>query len=129
MKKNDLITATISDLGSNCEGICKVENYTCFIPFTIVGEKVIFKVLKVNKNLVYGKVVEVLTPSEYRVRPKCAVFGKCGGCNIQHLKYTEQLKIKSNTIKTCFKKIAGIDAQISPVKRGESEYYYRNKIL
>lgn len=128
MKKNDLITATILDLGSNCEGICKVDGYTCFIPFTIVGEKIIFKVLKVNKNLVYGKLVETLTPQESRVRPKCQAFTKCGGCNLQHIRYKDQLKIKSNIIKTCFKKIAGLDVDVLPVQYTKEEYFYRNKI-
>ncbi len=128
MKKNDIVTAVILGYGSNSEGIAKVDNIVCFIPFALLGEKVSFKVLKVNKNIAYCKLIEVLTPSEDRVRPLCKFFEKCGGCQLQHAKIKAQYKIKSGVIKDCFKKIANLDANINNVIKGDSEYYYRNKI-
>ncbi len=128
MKKNDVLTAEITNMGSNCEGIAKVDGIVCFIPFSLLGEKVEFKVLKVNKNIAFCKLLDVLTPSEDRVRPLCKYYKKCGGCQLQHVKQKTALKIKSNIIKDCFKKIANIDVEIKPAVKGESEYYYRNKI-
>ncbi len=129
MRKNDILTGTISSLGYNCEGICKLEDGTvCFVPFALVGEKVQFKVLKVNKNIAYCKLLEVLTPAEERVRPLCNVYGKCGGCQIQHAKYNTQLKIKSQIISDCFLKIAGIEVKVEQAVKSANEYGYRNKI-
>ena len=128
MKKNDVLTAEITNIGSNCEGIAKVDGIVCFIPFSLIGEKVEFKVLKVNKNIAFCKLLDVLTPSEDRVRPLCKYYTKCGGCQLQHVKQKAEFKIKSNIIKDCFKKIAGIDLEINTVVKSESEYGYRNKM-
>ena len=128
MKKNDIVTAVIENIGSNCEGIVKVDGIVCFVPFSLIGEKVVFKVLKVKKNIAFCKLLDVLTPSDDRVRPLCPIFTKCGGCQMQHLKVKNQLKFKSNIIKDCFKKIAGLDVLIEPPIKNENEYFYRNKI-
>ncbi len=128
MQKNEVYTHVIDDIGFNGEGITKVDGITCFVPYSITGEKVEFKVLKVSGNLAYCKYQEIVTPADQRVRPKCPVYTKCGGCQLQHLKYTEQLKLKANTIKNCFKKIAGLDVTVSKPIKSESEYGYRNKL-
>ena len=128
MRKNDEIIGVVSGVGSNSEGVIKVDNFVCFVPYSLVGEKVRFKVLKVNKNIVYGKLIEVLTPAEARVRPLCAVYEKCGGCQLQHLKYSNQLKVKSQTVKDCLYKIAGVDLDVPTAIKSNFEYNYRNKL-
>ena len=128
MRKNDEIIGIVEGIGSNSEGILKIDNFVCFVPFALVGEKVCFKVLKVNKNIVYGKLLEVLTPSDARVRPRCVVYEKCGGCQLQHLKYASQLKVKSKTVKDCLKKISGIDLDVPIAIKSNLEYNYRNKL-
>ncbi|MBR4419843.1 MAG: 23S rRNA (uracil(1939)-C(5))-methyltransferase RlmD, partial [Clostridia bacterium] len=81
MKKNDILKGTISSMGYNGEGIVKYQDGTvCFVPFAIEGEEVSFKVLKINKNIAYCKLEEVLKSSGDRVLPNCPVFKKCGGC-------------------------------------------------
>ena len=128
MKKNDVLTAEITAIGSNCEGIAKVDGIVCFIPFSLLGEKVEFKVLKVNKNIAFCKLLDVLTPSEDRVRPLCKFYTKCGGCQLQHVRQKAEFKIKSNIIKDCFKKIAGLEVEVNPIVKSENEYGYRNKM-
>ncbi len=128
MRKNDEIIGIVSGIGSNSEGVIKIDNFVCFVPYALTSEKVRFKVLKVNKNIVYGKLIEVLTPAEARVRPRCAVYEKCGGCQLQHLKYSSQLKIKSKTVKDCLYKIAGIDVDVPTAVKSNFEYNYRNKL-
>ena len=128
MRKNDEIIGLVEGIGSNSEGVIKIDNFVCFVPYALMGEKVRFKVLKVNKNIVYGKLLEVLTPSEVRVRPFCAVYEKCGGCQLQHVKYQSQLKIKSKTVKDCIKKIAGIDIEVPVTVKSPLECKYRNKL-
>ena len=113
MKKNDVLTGIVTSYGSEGEGVIKQDGYTIFLPFAIPGEKVRYKILKVNKQLAFAKVEEVLTPAEERVRPKCPVFQKCGGCSLQHVSYKEQLKIKKELISNCFKKIAFINVEPS----------------
>lgn len=128
MVKNEEKTGLVSAIGFNGEGIIKDEGYVIFVPFSLQGEKIRYRVLKVSSNIVYGKLLEVLTPAEERVRPKCPVFGKCGGCQLQHLEYSHQLKLKENNIYTCFRKIAGLDVDVKPTVQGDSCLRYRNKL-
>ncbi len=128
MQKNDIYTQTITDLGYNGEGIVKIDGITCFVPFTLIGEKVEFKVLKVAGNIAYCKQLQILTPADNRVRPKCSVFTKCGGCQLQHQKYSEQLRLKRKIVKICFKKIANLDVSVLPVAHSDTDYEYRNKL-
>ncbi len=128
MVKNEEKTGVVISIGMNGEGVLKDEDTVIFVPFALPGEKIRYKILKVTKKCAYGKLLEVITPAEERVRPKCSVFSKCGGCQLQHLKYTSQLSVKEKNVKTCFKKIAGIDVEVKQTVKGENEYYYRNKL-
>ena len=128
MNKNDVREGTVVAIGMNGEGVLKDNGIIVFVPFALVGEKIRYKILKVSSGYAYGKVEEVLTPAEERVRPKCPVFGKCGGCQLQHVKYVSQLRIKEENIANCFKKIAFSDVLIKPTVRGDDEFRYRNKL-
>ena len=128
MVKNEEKIGVVLSIGMNGEGVLKEEDTVVFVPFALTGEKIRYKILKVTKKCAYGKLLEVITPAEERVRPKCPVFTKCGGCQIQHLKYSAQLLAKEKNVKTCFKKIANIDADIKNAVKGDNEFYYRNKL-
>jgi 23S rRNA (uracil1939-C5)-methyltransferase len=128
IEKNDIICATTDAIGSNGEGIIKHEGITFFVPACLPGEKVVFRVLKVKGNIGYGKVEEILTPAEERVREKCPVFLKCGGCCLQHLEYSAQLTHKATIVKDALRKIGGIQISVPPAIRSDFPYGYRNKL-
>ena len=128
MKKNDEFVGIVSAIGSNGEGIVKCEDKVVFVPLALTGEKIKYKILKVTSKCAYGKVLEIFTPAEMRVRPKCTVFGKCGGCQLQHVKYINQLKIKEQSILNTFRKVAGLDVDVKPTVKGDNEFRYRNKL-
>lgn len=128
MHKNDELIGNVSAIGSNMEGIVRIDDTICFVPYALIGEKIKFKVLKVTKNVAFCKLLEVLTPAEERVRPRCRTYSKCGGCQLQHLRYKEQLKLKSNSVSECLRKIAGIDFLVPTAIKSEFEYEYRNKL-
>ncbi len=128
MEKNQEFVGIVSAMGSNGEGIIKQDGRVVFVPFTLLGEKVRYKVLKLTSKCVYGKALEVLTPSEVRVRPKCPVFTKCGGCQLQHIKYTHQLIIKQESIKKTFKSVANLDVEINSTICSDNDFRYRNKL-
>ena len=128
IEKNDIICAVTDAIGSNGEGIIRHEGVTFFVPACLPGEKVRFKVLKVKGNIGYGKVEEVLTPAEERVREKCPVFSRCGGCCLQHLDYDYQLMHKSKVVKDALRKIGGLNIEVPMAVRSDHEYGYRNKL-
>ncbi|MBQ8885682.1 MAG: 23S rRNA (uracil(1939)-C(5))-methyltransferase RlmD [Clostridia bacterium] len=127
-EKNQSVCAITEALGSNGEGILRHEGITFFVPFCLPGEKVSFRVLKIKDKIGYGKVEEILTPAEERVRAKCPVFGKCGGCQLQHMSYGEQLRFKSEVVQNALKKIAGVSFDVPLAVKSDSDYAYRNKL-
>ena len=68
------------------------------VPFTLPGERVRARVFRNHKNFSEADLVEVLTPSPHRVTPRCPIFGRCGGCQYQHLAYAEQLAWKQRQV-------------------------------
>ncbi len=128
IEKNDVLCAVASAIGSNGEGIIKHEGITFFVPACLPGEKVCFKVLKIKGNIGYGKVEEILTPAEERVREKCPVYSRCGGCCLQHLDYNAQLLHKSAVVKEALRKIAGLHIDVPLAVKSDSPYGYRNKL-
>ena len=128
INKNDERIGVVTATGANGEGIIKDDGVVIFIPFAFLGEKVKYRVLKVKKNYAFAKIIEVLTPAEERVKPKCPLFTRCGGCQLQHVKYSIQLKMKSKTVEDCFKKIAGLSVNVPMTKKSPKEYGYRNKL-
>lgn len=128
MQKNDEFVVTISNLGSNGEGVASVDNTVVFVPFALPQEKVKIHIVKVLKNFAYAKLVQVLEPAKQRVQPKCPVFKKCGGCQLQHLQYSSQLIFKQNLVQNNLKKFAGVDHAVLPCVPSSLEYAYRNKL-
>lgn len=128
IKKNDYFDINITDIGINGEGIGKIDNFTIFVEGALPNEKVNIKIIKVKKNYGYGKLIKVITPSPYRKEPICKYFNKCGGCNLLHLDYNQQLNIKSKFIQSNLKKIAKIEDIKVPVAIGmDNPFNYRNK--
>ena len=115
-------------MGTEGEGIIKCDGTTAFVPFCLVGERVQFKALKVGGNVAYGKIEKLETTAYCRVNPPCPVFGKCGGCALQHMDYAAQLEFKRGLVKNALMKIGGIDADVEPAVGCDKQYRYRNKL-
>ena len=128
MIKNEERVGVVMSVGMNGEGVLKDEDKIVFVPFALPEEKIRYKVLKVTKACAFGKVLEVITPAEERIREACPVFGKCGGCQLQHVRYGKQLDIKEQNVKTCFRKIANINVDVHKTVKGDGEFRYRNKL-
>ena len=132
MKKNDLFTVTIEDMGSEGEGIGKVDGFPLFIKDALIGDVVEAKVMKLKKNYGYARLMQVLTPSPDRVAPKCALHQKCGGCQIQAMSYEKQLEFKENKVRNNLIRLGGfapeyLDARMEPIIGMADPYHYRNK--
>ncbi len=128
LEKNTYITAVTEALGSNGEGIVRHEGVTFFVPNCLPGEKVTFRVVKIKDKIGYGKVEEILTPAEERVRVKCPVFLRCGGCRLQHMDYAAQLEFKTGVVRDCLRKIGGLTCEVKPTVKSDMPYGYRNKL-
>ncbi|TBX15300.1 23S rRNA (uracil-5-)-methyltransferase RumA [Clostridium perfringens] len=130
VEKNKEYIFDIISQGYEGEGIAKIDNkYPIFIEGALKGEKVKVRIVKVNKNFAYGKLMEVLDASEERVNPPCAIYKRCGGCKLQHASYKAQLDFKWDRVKDCVSKIGKLDPSIVKYPLGmENPWRYRNKV-
>ncbi len=128
MQKNDVIISTAAGYGSEGEAVFPGEP-PVFVPFCIEGESAEIKVLAVKGGAAYGKCERVLSPSAHRVTPRCPLFTKCGGCQLQHMDRAEQLRLKRGLVANALRKIAGIEHEVLPVLHAGGEYGYRNKLV
>jgi tRNA/tmRNA/rRNA uracil-C5-methylase (TrmA/RlmC/RlmD family) len=102
--------------------------WVVMVPFTLPGERVRARVFRNHKNFSEADLVEVLTPSSDRTTPQCPLFGRCGGCQYQHLNYAGQLQWKQRQVAELLEHMAGITFSVSPVVPSPREYGYRSKI-
>lgn len=131
-KKNDYVTVTIEDIGSDGEGIGKVDGFTLFVKDAVIGDTVEAKIVKSKKHYAYARLEKVIKPSPFRVEPECAYHRQCGGCQIQALSYEKQLEFKQQKIRNNLIRIGGfapkyVDECMEPIVGMENPYHYRNK--
>lgn len=131
-KKNDHVTVTIEDIGSEGEGIGRVDGFTLFVKDAVVGDTVEAKILKSKKSYAYARLVKVLEASPFRVEPPCPFHRQCGGCQIQALSYEKQLEFKNRKIRNNLVRIGGFDEDfvdrcMEPILGMEEPWRYRNK--
>ena len=133
MQKNDLVTVAIEDIGVGGEGIGKVDGYTLFIKDAIIGDVVEAKIVKAKKNYGYARLMNIVTPSENRVeKPACPMARRCGGCQIQEMKYGAQLLFKEGKVRGNLERIGEVptellDKVMQPIVGMEEPFHYRNK--
>ena len=133
MQKNDLVTVAIEDIGVGGEGIGKVDGYTLFIKDAIIGDVVEAKIVKAKKNYGYARLMNIVTPSENRVeKPACPMARRCGGCQIQEMKYGAQLSFKEGKVRGNLERIGEVptellDKVMQPIVGMEEPFHYRNK--
>ena len=128
LKQDDILELVIDGYGMDGEGVAHADDNVIFVPFAMKGERVKAKVTYVKRNLVFCDLKEILRPSPLRVYPDCNRFPKCGGCDILHVGYEEQLCIKKDNIKTLFRKNVGYEPEIDDVVPSPKQLAYRNKI-
>ena len=127
-KKNSLHDLHIDSYTAQGFGVARLDGRVVFIPGTIRGEDWKVQLLKVQKNIAWGRGVELLTPSPVRVEPDCPISGKCGGCQYRHMTYEEELTAKWDRVNDALRRLGGLDLELPPVLGAEDPLRYRNKV-
>ena len=131
-KKPNPILENISIYGAGAKGVAigkTPEGKTVLVKGAVPGDVVDVQVRKSKSKYFEGDVLNLITPSEFRVEPKCIHFGVCGGCKWQNLSYEKQLDIKNDEVFNNIKRIGGFeDFESLPILGAEEQYFYRNKM-
>ena len=107
MEKNQEFTVTIEDMSEDGAGIGKLDGYIWFIKDTVIGDRVRARAMKMKKSYGFARLMEVIEPSPVRAEPRCPAARPCGGCQLQFMKYEEQLVFKERKIKNNLMRIGG----------------------
>lgn len=127
-EKNTVIEVTVDNLGINGEGVARYNGKAVFIKNALPGEKVRAKIIFSKPSFCHAIVLEYLTKSASRATPTCPLFPKCGGCNIQHLEYKDQLAYKQALVRDTLLHVGKIDYNVDETVPSDKILRYRNKM-
>ncbi len=120
---------TIETLVNGGSGLARYEGQVVFIPHTAIGDRIVGRVTKVKKHFLEAELVEILEPGPLRIPPRCPVAGECGGCQWQHLPYSEQLKIKEDLYRDTLVRKCGVAAElVKSIVPSPQEWHYRSRV-
>lgn len=126
----DKIYLDIRKQGINGEGIGYFNKALVFVPGAITKERVYCEIVTVEKNFSMGQTIKYEKISKKRVEAPCKYYDDCGGCQMQHIEYKEQLKIKRKAIIQALRKYTQLDVDALDFKKTlsmDDPYHYRNK--
>lgn len=129
----ELSISTLTNLGQGLgrvalEGADAERKWVVMVPFALPGERVRARVYRNHANFSEADLVAVLGPSPHRIEPKCPLFGQCGGCQYQNLRYEEQLEWKRRQVGELVLHMAGLTVEVAPVIPSPKPFGYRSKI-
>ena len=108
-RKRQPETATISSVTHDGRGIADTNGKKVFVAGALEGEEVRYVRRKSRRNFDEAEMLEVISASPQRVEAKCAVFGRCGGCALQHVSIEQQRAIKSDTLRDNLERIGRVE--------------------
>ncbi|WP_282155504.1 23S rRNA (uracil(1939)-C(5))-methyltransferase RlmD [Cytobacillus gottheilii] len=130
LKLGQTFPLTIKRLGINGEGVGYFKKQVVFVPGALPGEEVVVEATKVHPKFSEGKIKKVRKKSQHRVVPPCPVYDQCGGCQLQHLEYTQQLKEKRDIVIQSLERHSRLkveDLNIQQTIGMDNPWSYRNK--
>lgn len=123
------VILTIGGIGSNGEGVGRLDNYTIFVPYALPGEEVVVSISTLKKNYAIGDLQSVVKASPNRQEAPCHLYGLCGGCQMQHMTYEHQLDLKTQKVRDIMVRIGGVDgSKVQDTLGPKDPWAYRNKM-
>ncbi|MEH7748076.1 23S rRNA (uracil(1939)-C(5))-methyltransferase RlmD [Neobacillus drentensis] len=121
---------TIKRLGINGEGVGYFKKQVVFVPGALPGEEVVVEATKINPKFAEAKIKKIRVKSPHRAQPLCPVYDQCGGCQLQHLNYDQQLKEKRDIVIQSLERHTKVEISKLDIRETigmEDPWGYRNK--
>lgn len=128
LKKGQSLTLELDGYGSDGRAVGRADGQVVFVRGGISGETCRVSIAHVGHSAAWGEIEEVLVPSPHRVTPDCPHFGACGGCQLRHMDYSEELAFKQRKVADALQRIGGLEVDVPPVLGASSIDGYRNKV-
>ena len=127
-KKNEIHPLRMEGYGSAGEGVARLDGQAVFVKGALAGELCQVQLLKVGKSAAWGRVAQVVEASPGRQAPDCPQYPKCGGCQLRHMTYAEELAFKRQKVQDALRRIGGWDGEVTVIHGARDPFRYRNKI-
>lgn len=129
LDKGSKVKLKIVDMTHEGKGVGRTEDgLAVFVDRALVGDTVEAEITKMKKNYAEASTVAIIERSEDRIESRCPVSQRCGGCDLQELKYEKQLEMKQKKVKDALSKLAKVDVVVEDIVHAENIENYRNKV-
>ncbi len=128
LEKSNKYDLKITGQDNKGDGLGRIEDMVVFVKDTLPGDVVEVEITKVKKRYAYGKLINIISESKFRVKPVCEIYDRCGGCSLQHESYEEQLNYKQQKVKDTIQRIGGIENfKMEDIIKMDVPFRFRNK--
>jgi len=127
MARGEIFSARVERIAAGGAGVAGYEGKRVFIEFAAPQDLVRCQIIKDHKTWAEAELLEILQPSPQRVEPVCPLYGRCGGCALQHLNYEAQIEAKTAILKDAFSRIGGISLREIRLLKS-LPFEYRNRM-
>jgi len=127
LQVREALTVEITGVNHQGDGVGRPQGFALFVPGSVPGDRVRVTVQRVRQSYAVARLDSVEEPSQDRVMPVCPVFGHCGGCTWQNLRYDAQLRLKRESAKSALKRIGGLDLRVHDTVPSPTPFRYRSK--
>ena len=118
----------ITGYAADGAGVARLNGQVVFVQGGVRGEECLVRLTHVGRTALWGTVKEILVPSPARIEPDCPYFPRCGGCQLRHLSYAEELEFKRTKVADALRRLGGSDVEVPPVLGAARPDRYRNKV-
>ena len=128
LKEGAVYPAVIEGYASGGEGVARIEGMAVFVKGALRGERVEVFIEHIGHNAAWGRIKRLAEPSPARVEPDCPYYGTCGGCQLRHMDYPEELEAKRRRVEDALRRIGGAEVAVPVIHGAERVGRYRNKV-
>lgn len=128
LSEGGIYPAVIEGCASGGEGVARIEGMAVFVKGALRGERADVTIEHVGHSAAWARIERLLVPSPARVEPDCPYYGQCGGCQLRHMTYNQELELKRQRVEDALRRIGGVDLAVSVIHGAENTLRYRNKV-
>ncbi|MEG0764593.1 MAG: 23S rRNA (uracil(1939)-C(5))-methyltransferase RlmD [Pseudoflavonifractor sp.] len=128
INEQQLLRLTPEGYASDGAGVARLDGRVIFVAGGLRGEPCTVKIDKVGRSAIWGHVTEVLAPAPARLVPDCPHYALCGGCQLRHMTYEEELDCKRRRVEDALQRIGGTEIGVSVIHGAKNTQRYRNKV-
>ncbi|MDR1654939.1 MAG: methyltransferase [Treponema sp.] len=132
MSIGDIFACRVEKISSGGDGISFLKTTEggkrVFIGLSAPGDGLVCRITREHPRRAEAEILEIHEASPLRMNPPCPLYGRCGGCSLQHLTYEAQLEAKKGILEEVFTKIGGFENMPGIEIEASSPWEYRNRM-